>query len=150
MKAEDVYIYGFGGEAVKSKGTTRLPITLGEGTCSSTQVMDFMMVDHGSSYNAIIGRPLLKEMRVVTSIYHLSMKFPTPGGIGVVRGCQYDSRECYLQSPKGFWKNKSLKESAIMEEAKVSKTVNMSYIVQIKKNRTRLSKGKEVAKFEII
>nr|XP_017247956.1 PREDICTED: uncharacterized protein LOC108219166 [Daucus carota subsp. sativus] len=142
MKVEDVYIYGFGGEAVKVKGTIRLPVTLGEGTCSATQVMDFMIVDHDSSHNAIIGRPLLKEMRVVTSIYHLSMKFPTPGGIGVVRGCQYDSRECYLQSLKGFKKSRSLKEPLV---ANTGGEVNMTYFVQFPEEGDNLeqSKGKE-------
>ena len=143
MKVEDVYIYGFRGEAVKVKGTIRLPVTLGERTCSATQVMDFMIVDHDSSHNAIIGRPLLKEMRVVTSIYYLSMKFPTPGGIGIVRGCQYDSRECYLQSLKGFKRGRSLKDPAATN---TSEMVNMTYIVQLpdEEDDFRRTKGKEV------
>ncbi|XP_063942768.1 uncharacterized protein LOC135150410 [Daucus carota subsp. sativus] len=143
MKVEDVYIYGFGREAVKVKGTIRLPVTLGEGTCSATQVMDFMIVDHDSSHNTIVGRPLLKEMRVVTSIYHLFMKFPTPGGIGIVRGCQYDSRECYLQSLKGFRKSRSLKEPT---DANASEVVNLTYIVQFpdEEDSFKRIKGKEM------
>lgn len=128
MKVEDVYIYEFGGESVKVKGTIRLPVTLGEGTCSATQVMDFMVVDHDSSHNAIIRRPLLKGMRVVNTMYHLSTKFPTPGGIGVIKGCQYDSRECYLQFLKGFKKNISLKEPSVTGDTKVEGMFNMTYI----------------------
>ena len=105
MRVEEIYIYGFGGEAVKIKGIICLPVTLGEGAVSVTQVMEYMIVDHESSHNVIIGRPLLKEMRVVTSIYHLSMKFPTPSGVGCIRGCQYDSRECYRKSIKVFKKS---------------------------------------------
>nr|XP_017228314.1 PREDICTED: uncharacterized protein LOC108203710 [Daucus carota subsp. sativus] len=82
-------------------------------------------------------------MRVVTSIYHLSMKFPTPGGIGIVRGCQYDSRECYLQSLKGFRKSRSLKEPA---DANASEVVNMTYIVQFpdEEDSFKRIKGKEM------
>lgn len=38
IKLENVYIYDFGGEAIKE--TIHLPITLREGTYSATQVMD--------------------------------------------------------------------------------------------------------------
>lgn len=34
-------------------------------------------------------------MRVLTSIHHLATKVPTPMGVGRVKDCQYDSRECY-------------------------------------------------------
>ena len=37
----------------------------------------------------------MKEMRMVLSIYHLTVKFPTPHGTGKIRGCQYYSRDCY-------------------------------------------------------
>ncbi|KAK1363262.1 hypothetical protein POM88_038823 [Heracleum sosnowskyi] len=89
------HIYGFTGDSVRVKGTIRLPLTLGEGTLSATQVFDFLVVDQPTHYNALLGRPVLKEMRIVTSIYHLSMKFPTPTGVGCIKGCQYDSRDCY-------------------------------------------------------
>lgn len=59
-----------------------------------------MIVEAPAYYNALIGRPILKDMRVVTSIYHLSMKFPTPRGVGCIKGCQYDSRDCYNRTIK--------------------------------------------------
>lgn len=89
------HLYGFIGASVSVKGLIRLPVTLGDEPCIAIQVTDFMVVDQPSAYNAIVGRPILKEMRVVTSIYHLSMKFPTPQGVGCVRGIQFESRKCY-------------------------------------------------------
>lgn len=73
-----------------------------EETLAATHIIDFMIVDQGSAYNAPNGRPLLKEMTVITSIYHLSMKFPTPAGVGFVKGCQYESRECYNRAVKNL------------------------------------------------
>ena len=54
------------------------------------------MVDCSSSYNAIIGRPTLNSWKVVTSTYHLSVKFLTEHGVGQVQGDQLAARECYL------------------------------------------------------
>ena len=54
------------------------------------------MVDCSSLYNAIIGRPTLNSWKVVTSTYHLSVKFPTEYGIGQAQKDQLAVRECYL------------------------------------------------------
>ena len=51
-----------------------------------------MVVKGGSSYNIILGRPTLVAMRAVTSIYQLFLKFPTPRGVGVIWGNQYEAR----------------------------------------------------------
>ena len=53
-------------------------------------------MDCSSSYNAIIGRPTLNSWKVITSTYHLSVKFPTEYGIGQAQGDQLAGRECYL------------------------------------------------------
>lgn len=76
------YLYGFTGASVSVKGLIRLPITLGDEPCITSMVADSMVADQPSAYNAIMERPILKEMKVVTSIYHLSMKFPTPKRVG--------------------------------------------------------------------
>ena len=54
------------------------------------------MVDCSSFYNAIIGRPTLNSWKIVTSTYHLSVKFPIEYGVGQVQGNQLVARECYL------------------------------------------------------
>jgi len=53
-------------------------------------------VDCSSSSNANIGRPTLNNWKAVTSIYHLSVKFPTDYEIGQVQGDQLAAKECYL------------------------------------------------------
>ena len=50
----------------------------------------------------IFGRPLLKDMRAVISVAYLLMKFPTPKGVGQVRGDQKRARKCYVSSVKAL------------------------------------------------
>ena len=61
---------------------------------------DFLVIDQPSAFDAILGRPPLRELRVVTSIHHLLMKFPTPQGVGEVKGDQQESTKCYHQAMK--------------------------------------------------
>ena len=41
---------------------------------------------------------ILVDLLVVTSIWHLAMKFPTDAGVGRVLGNQREARECYNAS----------------------------------------------------
>ena len=61
-----------------------------------TKEVNFLVMDCSSSYNVIIGRPTLNSWKAVTSICHLSVKFPTKYEIGQVQGDQLAVRECYL------------------------------------------------------
>ncbi|KAL5548830.1 hypothetical protein UlMin_004061 [Ulmus minor] len=86
---------GFTGDSISSEGILNLPVELGSNPCQHIQAVDFVLVDCPSPYNAIIGRPTLNKIRAVTSTYHLLVKFPTVGGIGILRGDQTESREIY-------------------------------------------------------
>lgn len=88
-------LYGFTGNPVQITGRIKLPLTLGEDPIMATQVMEFMVVNEDISHNTILGRPVLKDFRMVTSIYHFFVKFPTPSGVGCIKGCQSESLECY-------------------------------------------------------
>ncbi|KAL5556432.1 hypothetical protein UlMin_038668 [Ulmus minor] len=89
-------LYGFTRDRVSSEGVLNLPIELGTHPCQHIQSVNFVVVDCPSSlYNAIIGRPTLNAIRAVTSTYHLLVKFPTVGGIGVLKGDQQESRDIY-------------------------------------------------------
>lgn len=70
-------------------------MTVGLRAQQVTKEVIFLMVNCLSAYNAILGRPSLNQMRVVTSTYHLMMRFPTGHGVGEVRGDQTVARECY-------------------------------------------------------
>ena len=47
-------------------------------------VVGFLAIDYPSTFNGVIGRPLLKALKAVTSILCLTMKFPTMARIGQV------------------------------------------------------------------
>ena len=64
----------------------------------SMLVTEFLMVDFPSTFNWVIGRPLLKALKVVVLIYCLIVKFPTATRTRQVWGRQYVSRECYNRS----------------------------------------------------
>ena len=89
-------LVGFGGMKVQPVGTVTLSVVVGAYPQQVTKDMNFLMVDCSSSYNAIIKRPTLNSWKVVTSTYHLSVKFPTEYGVGQVCGDQLAARECYL------------------------------------------------------
>ncbi|KAL5568843.1 hypothetical protein UlMin_025418 [Ulmus minor] len=86
---------GFTGDSISSEGILNLPVELGSSPCQHIQAVDFVLVDCPSPYNAIIGHPTLNKIRSVTSTYHLLVKFPTVGGIRILRGDQTESREIY-------------------------------------------------------
>ena len=65
-----------------SRGIVKLVVTVGENPRLSIVVTEFLVVDCPSTVNGIIGRQLLKALKVVTSIYYLTMKFPTAEGRG--------------------------------------------------------------------
>ncbi|KAL5573653.1 hypothetical protein UlMin_023250 [Ulmus minor] len=88
-------LYGFTGDSIHSERVLNLPIELGMHPCQHIQSVEFVVVDCPSSYNAIIGHPTLNVIRAVTSTYHLLVKFPTIGGIGILKGNQQASRDIY-------------------------------------------------------
>jgi hypothetical protein len=93
-------LIGFGGEVVYPIGIIPLPVTAGTAPTQSTVMVDFLVIDRPSAYNAIMGRPALNKLKAATSTYHLMMKFPTEEGIGEVRGNQLAARKCYNISMK--------------------------------------------------
>ncbi|XP_022856189.1 uncharacterized protein LOC111377343 [Olea europaea var. sylvestris] len=91
-------LYGFTGDSITSKGKIILAVEMGESPQTTMNFMEFLIVDSRSAYHGVLSRPALKELEVVTSIYHLYMKLPTENGVIIVRGDQRGSRECYLSS----------------------------------------------------
>ncbi|KAL5555515.1 hypothetical protein UlMin_037751 [Ulmus minor] len=84
-------LYGFTGDSIHSEGVLNLLVELGTHPCQHIQSVEFVVVDCPSSYNVIIGCPTLNAIRAVTSTYHLLVKFPTVGGIGILKGDQQAS-----------------------------------------------------------
>ena len=96
LRSVNLSLVGFGGMKVQPIGTITLPVVVGAYPQQVIKNVNFLVVDCSSSYNAIIGRTTLNSWKVVTSIYHLSVKFPIEYGIGQVQGDQLVARECYL------------------------------------------------------
>jgi len=93
-------LVGFTGEQVLPLGSIELPMTAGTYPRQNTIIVRFLIIDHPSAYNAILGRTALNELKAVTSTPHLSMKFPTEEGVSVEKGDQWMARECYNTSLK--------------------------------------------------
>ena len=89
-------LVGFGGMKVQPVGTITLLVVVGAYPQQISKEVNFLIVDCSSSYNAIIGRPNLNNWKVVTSTYHLSVKFPIKYGVRQVQEDQLAVREYYL------------------------------------------------------
>ena len=89
-------LIGFEGTRVRPLGVVTLPITVGDYPQRITRDVTFLVVDCSSAYNAILGHPTLNLWKVVTSTYHLMIKFPIEYGVGEVRGDQAVAREFYV------------------------------------------------------
>ena len=72
-----------------------LTITVGAQPRQLTRQLDFLVVDCPSSYNVIIGRPMLNRWKAATSTYCLKVKFSTDNRVGEIKGYQILARECY-------------------------------------------------------
>jgi len=103
-------LVGFTGEQVLPLGSIELPVTAGTYPRKNTIMVQFLIIDRPSAYNAILERTALNELKAVTSTPHLSMKFPTEEGVGVEKGDQRMARECYNTSLKNLLEAVSLVE----------------------------------------
>ena len=79
-------------------------------------MVDSLLVDQPSAYNAIISQPTLNALCAVVSTYHLAMKFPARVQVGEVRGDQADSRQCYVMSTRVAEKQKAVTKVFHLED----------------------------------
>ena len=87
---------GFGGTRVLPLGAITLFVVVGDYPQQIAKDVTFLVVDCSFSYNAILGRHTLNSWKVVTSTYHLMIKFPTDYCVGELRGNQVAAHECYV------------------------------------------------------
>ncbi|GKV02696.1 hypothetical protein SLEP1_g15094 [Rubroshorea leprosula] len=98
LQKYDGPIYGFNNQPVPVEGVLTLHVAFGSGRTYVTSSVRFLVVKMASSFNIVIGRPTLTEIRAVVSQSHLCMKFPTPMGIATLRGNQEVARHYYITS----------------------------------------------------
>ncbi|XP_075659093.1 uncharacterized protein LOC142628956 [Castanea sativa] len=71
LTSYDSPLVGFDGKTVIPRGQIRLPVQAG----SEVVEVDFIVVDAYSPYTAIMARPWLLAMGVVSSTLHLKVKY---------------------------------------------------------------------------
>ncbi|XP_075483585.1 uncharacterized protein LOC142523737 [Primulina tabacum] len=98
LETVETALFGFAGHAVYPEGEIVLPLTLGTRELKKTIMTTFIVADAPSSYNIILGRPTMNELRAVASVYHLKIKFSVGSQVGEVRGDQPSSRKCYVET----------------------------------------------------
>ena len=78
-------IYNFANQSIKVKSLINLPISLGTRDNMITKEAEFFIVDQSSANNTIIDRSLVKKTSMVTTVYCMTIKFPTLTRVGYVK-----------------------------------------------------------------
>ncbi|KAL2504651.1 Uncharacterized protein Adt_20272 [Abeliophyllum distichum] len=91
-------LFDFTGDSLIPRGRITLVVDLEEPSCHLRKFMEFLIVDIRSAYHGVLERPALKDLQAVTSIHHLAMKIPTPGGIAKIRGNQIEAMVCHMNA----------------------------------------------------
>ena len=94
LKPENLTAYNsplvsFEGKMVIPKGQIRLPVQTGPDVVE----VNFIVVDTFSPYMAIMGRPWLHTLGVVSSTLHQKMKYPSEGQVLEMVGNQSTARQ---------------------------------------------------------
>ena len=97
LKSEDLTAYessliSFEGKTVIPKGQIKLPIQ----TDSEIVEVDFIVVDSYSPYTAIMARPWLHALEVVSSTLHQKVKYSSKGLVKEILGNQSVDRQCMV------------------------------------------------------
>ncbi|XP_074327405.1 uncharacterized protein LOC141665324 [Apium graveolens] len=97
----DAPIYGFNHVECKVEGAIQLLMTIGEEPREATQMLNFQIVKAASTYNVIRGRTGIHTFKVVSSTYHMVLKFPTTNSVGEAKGDQKMARGCFRPNGTG-------------------------------------------------
>ncbi|XP_075665406.1 uncharacterized protein LOC142635075 [Castanea sativa] len=96
LKLEDLTydspLISFEGKVVIPKGQIRLPVQ----SSPETMDVDFIVVDAYSPYTAIVARPWLLALGVVSSMLHVKVKFRSGEQIEEILRSQSVARQCIL------------------------------------------------------
>ncbi|GKV48259.1 hypothetical protein SLEP1_g55083 [Rubroshorea leprosula] len=123
LQRYDGPIYGFNNQPVPVEGVLTMNVAFGSDRSYVTPTVRFLVVKMASSFNVVVGRPTLTEIRAVVSQSHLCMKFPTPTGIATLRGNQEVARHCYItsvtQPQKGKTQTPEINPGQIVDDRQV-------------------------------
>ena len=94
LTANESPLVSFEGKTVIPKGQIRLPIQ----TDSEIVEVDFIVVDSYSPYTAIVARPWLHALGVISSTLHQKVKYPSEGLVKEILGSQSVARQCMVMA----------------------------------------------------
>ncbi|XP_074266931.1 uncharacterized protein LOC141590223 [Silene latifolia] len=97
---KSVPLVGFSGETPHSVGEITIPTYI-EGI---NKLVRYLIIEGPTTYNVILGRPWLHQMKAVPSTYYQCLKFPTAWGTVTIKGDREESRNCYAQALKATTK----------------------------------------------
>ncbi|KAL2471574.1 Uncharacterized protein Adt_39710 [Abeliophyllum distichum] len=80
------------------RGRITLTVDFGEPLYHLREFIEFLVVDTRSAYHEVHGRPMLKDLQAITSIYHLAMKFSTVRWVTKICGNQTEIGGCYMNA----------------------------------------------------
>ena len=97
LRAKDLTPYNsplvsFKGKIIIPKGQIKLFVQTG----SEVVEVDFIVVDAYSPYTAIVAKPWLHTLGVVSSTLHQKVKYPLEGQIKEILGDQSTARQCLV------------------------------------------------------
>uniref|UniRef100_A0A803QI16 Uncharacterized protein n=1 Tax=Cannabis sativa TaxID=3483 RepID=A0A803QI16_CANSA len=98
LKSCTTPIYRFNGDLIHPLRMIELPLIMGERPEQVTVMSTFILVDCPIAFNLVFVRTSLYNIKSIMSTYRLAMKFPTLGGVAMVKGEQKDARESYNTS----------------------------------------------------
>ncbi|KAG7599500.1 Reverse transcriptase domain [Arabidopsis suecica] len=75
-------LVAFTSDTSMSLGNIKLPVL----AAGVPKIVEFIAFDRPAAYNIILGTPWIYQMKAIPSTYHQCVKFPTPAGIGTIRG----------------------------------------------------------------
>lgn len=112
----DDLFFGFPGERVPTRGSIELMTRFNTKKSGYKDIVVKYVVIHAStSYNILLGRPLINIIEVIVSSLHLVMKFPSnKGSIIMVYVDKKTTRECYMTNLKLTHIQKILRSQANM------------------------------------
>ncbi|XP_022841922.1 uncharacterized protein LOC111365616 [Olea europaea var. sylvestris] len=79
-------VFGLSGVLTTAKGSIKPKVESGSVSRQVKTNFKFVVFDSLSPYDAIMGQPLIFSLKVAVSLYHYSIKFPTPYSVGEVKG----------------------------------------------------------------
>ena len=113
-------LYGLTGDSLTPIRSNKLAMMVCIYPRISTVMANFLVVDYPLVFNLVLGRSILKELQVVTSIHHLLMKFPMLNGVGQLRECQSEGRECYNKPLKTVEKDKKWEQALVVSDQRLA------------------------------